>query len=284
MTTCLTRREFVYQSALIAAALPLPRRGSSRAITLRLGFVDASGAAARLQHSGFDMGVEEAKHAAQLFGGTIEARSIGEPPRVDGLSAVIGGGEAGPCATWAKNAERLGIVFMNIGCTSDDARGTACSRFAFHVIPSDAMIRDARTMAGDPASDVVAWDSSLSRFGADTLNQRYRSRFNQPMTADAWAGWIAVKILWEAALRQRSGDASALAAFLDRESTQFDGHKGQPLSFRSWDHQLRQPVYVIAPASRALREVPEIPPKSSVRDALDRLGATRESSACRFER
>ncbi len=286
MTTCFTRREFLYRTALFAAALPLSpwRWLSSPAITLRIGFLDAATDAARRQRQGFELGVDEARHAAQLFGGVIETRSIAEHAGdIRDVRGVIGGEETTRCIAWSMRATSEGFLFMNVGCTNDDVRGRACSRSAFHVIPSDAMYRDARAMAGNMPGEPTAWSASLSRFGADTLNQRFQRRFHQPITTDAWAAWLAVKILWESALRQRSGDAEALATFLERDSTQFDGHKGQPLSFRPWDHQLRQPVYVIA-GGQPVKEMPEVSPESSVRDALDRLGSGPTSTTCRFAR
>jgi ABC-type branched-subunit amino acid transport system substrate-binding protein len=286
MTTCFTRREFVSRTALFAAALPLSRWGMlpSSAITLRIGFLDGASDAARRQRQGFELGVDEAKHAAQLFGGAIETTNLAEHSSdARGLTAVIGGDDTTRCTTWSKRATADGFLFMNVGCTDDDLRGRGCLRSTFHVIPSDAMYRDARAMAGNTPGETTAWSSSLSRFGADTLNQRFQTRFNQSMTADAWAAWLAVKILWESALRQRSGDVPALATFLERDSTQFDGHKGQPLSFRPWDHQLRQPVYLIA-AGHGVKELPEGSPESSVRDVLDRLGASSTSTTCRFAR
>jgi hypothetical protein len=99
------------------------------------------------------------------------------------------------------------------------------------------MSRDAMSLARSPAkARAEAWDASLSRFGADTLNQRFSARFHEPMTSGAWSAWFAVKAIWESALRLKSADAQSIAQHLVRDTTQFDGHKGTPLSFRPWDH------------------------------------------------
>ena len=79
------------------------------------------------------------------------------------------------------------------------------------------------------------------------------------MDGSAWAGWVAVKIAAEAALRARSVRPTALLAYLESQSTSFDGHKGWPLSFRSTDHQLRQPLYVVAPSPKAREGTQDIP-------------------------
>ena len=106
------------------------------------------------------------------------------------------------------------------------------------------------------ASTAVAWDASLTRFGADTLNQRFRRRFGVAMAPTAWTAWFAVKVLWESALRMKSADATQIANYVMRETTRFDGHKGQPLSFRASDHQLRQPLD--ARTATGLVEVPSL--------------------------
>jgi ABC transporter substrate binding protein (PQQ-dependent alcohol dehydrogenase system) len=169
---------------------------------------------------------------------------------------------------------------MNVGCTSDRLRKERCSAVAFHIIPSDAMARDALALARSSSNAVAqAWDTSLTRFGADTLNQRFLTRFHEPMTSAAWASWFAVKVIWESALRQKSADAQQIADYLVRETTQFDGHKGTPLSFRSWDHQLRQPLYVASGAGPS-RQIPEVAGDESVRDALDQLGQSTRSTSC----
>jgi hypothetical protein len=107
------------------------------------------------------------------------------------------------------------------------------------------------------------------------------------MTAEAWLGWITVKVLWESSLRARSTDAKMLMQYMAGEGTQFDGHKGRPLSFRPWDHQLRQPVYVVSRdergATKVVAELPASgPPEETSRDALDRLGTAASRSTCRM--
>ena len=87
------------------------------------------------------------------------------------------------------------------------------------------------------------------------LNERFRRRFDHPMTGTAWAGWVAVKIASEAALRHGGRlDAAALAA------TAFDGHKGRPLPFGA-DGRLRQPLYVVG-----------VPPGETAARVLETVG------------
>jgi ABC-type branched-subunit amino acid transport system substrate-binding protein len=230
---------------------------------------------------GLVLGVEEATRAASMFGGAVELAFISDSAfDTRGLSAVIGDDKPARCIALSSQASKAGVPFLNVACSADALRGESCRRTLYHIAPSDAMTRDALSAARSRGS-VVAWHPSLERFGADTLNRRFRSRFNHEMTSGAWTAWMAVKILWESSLRVRSGDAGKLIEYLNRNATQFDGHKGTPLSFRSWDRQLRQPLYVISDAK--VIEVPAAAkPDEMVRDALDRLGTRAAESQCRI--
>jgi hypothetical protein len=70
------------------------------------------------------------------------------------------------------------------------------------------------------------------------------------MDGRAWAGWAAVKIGSEAALRARSTAVERILAYLEQPTSRFDGHKGWQLGFRPADHQLRQPLYIVVRPAR----------------------------------
>jgi hypothetical protein len=294
-TDTITRRAFVNRAALALAAIPASRwrvnarRGAS---PLRIGVVTADRAteATSARAFGIQLGRDEAMHAATLFGGSIEIVPVTESSLPEQRLAAVIGGDLETCMTIGAAADAAGIAFVNTSCSSDDLRGSDCRPTAFHVVPSDAMYRDATIRAqSDANTQAVAWDPSLTRFGADTLNERFRVRFGRPMTAEAWLGWFAVKVLWESSLRTRSTDAKMLTQYMARDGTQFDGHKGRPLSFRPWDHQLRQPIYLVSTDERGSKKVvAELPTAESSeetsREALDRLGTPASRSACRMSR
>lgn len=139
----------------------------------------------------------------------------------------------------------------------------------------------------------VLWHPKLFKYGADQLNDRYSRRFGRPFDARGWAAWVGVKILAETVLRAGGASGRELVRHLERRGTQFDGQKGKPLTFRPWDHQLRQPVYLVrakpeAPGPQgAFEHLAELPlgepgPQETSREFLDRLGDTQEESPCRF--
>ena len=118
-------------------------------------------------------------------------------------------------------------------------------------------------------------------------------RFGRPMEARAWANWAAVKLVVEGMLRGPSADRRALVTYLEG-SPPFDGHKGKALTFRDWNHQLRQPLYVVKVrdsrpenAWDLMDVVGEIPapaaPGKSAAELLDTLGDSRAESNCHME-
>jgi hypothetical protein len=248
--------------------------------SLRLGVINMPPAPDSPREMGLVLGVEEGARAALMFGGTIELVPISSFDfNLHAFSAVIGDADLARCITLSAHASKARVPFLNVACTADALRGGSCRPTLFHVAPSDAMNRDALATA-PIAGPVTTWHSSLERFGADTLNRRFQARFKREMTSDAWTAWMGVKILWESSLRMRSGETAKLLDYLARDTTQFDGHKGAPLSFRPWDRQLRQPLYVMGDAG--LVEVPTATsPGESVRDLLDRLGTRAADSPCR---
>jgi ABC-type branched-subunit amino acid transport system substrate-binding protein len=140
---------------------------------------------------------------------------------------------------------------------------------------------------------VTSWYHELERFSARELNRRFYRRFEKPAEGFAWTNWAAVKLVMEGVLRSASTEASALVSYLE-SGPPFDGHKGRSLTFRDWNHQLRQPLYVLKvredkpenPWDR-LQLIGELPPPTapgqSVVEVLDTLGEPPTESRCRLE-
>ncbi len=88
----------------------------------------------------------------------------------------------------------------------------------------------------------VLWEPTYKAHGALELSARVLERWRHPMDGPVWASWFTVKSVWELVLRSGTSDPERLVGVLEKGSVAFDGHKGIALTFRPWDHQLRQPV------------------------------------------
>jgi hypothetical protein len=292
--------------------MTLPRAGERTGAALRIAVVTTrdgpspptGGSSGATMDMGVHLGMDEAARAATLLGGTVSLLGPATNLR-DALSLIAGRAAAVVICSASDNetaelgeaATEKAVLLLNARAGADALRNERCARLVFHIAPSDKMRDDARrlwSVEGDRgstgAADVTAWDPHLERFGAAQLNARFEARFRRPMSSAAWAGWFAVKVAWEASQRARSTEARAIAQYLERDGTQFDGQKGVPLSFRRWDHQLRQPLYVSSSAGSAdsthvasgtPSPIPA-PDATPARAALDALGTTEEASACRW--
>jgi hypothetical protein len=284
-----TRRDFVAHSMSVAfmggafdATAHLLQQTSPATPHLRVGLLALN--ADQDRHRGALLGIEEAEHAATMFGGSATLVSIKSVSSdLTGVTAVLSDDVEAHSRTLAAASNALrddACLVMNVACTSDALRADSCSTNLYHVCPSDSMIRDAAAQAPG-AREVIVWDSSLNRFGADTLNGRFKKRFGVDMTPHAWTAWFAVKVLWESSLRMKSARPSKIREYLSRDTTQFDGHKGRPLSFRRWDHQLRQFLY--ARVNNRLVDVPQNAPQDvTSRQFLDQLGVAADKSKCQL--
>lgn len=257
--------------------------------------------------AGARLGAEEAGRAATLLrrdfaliewdaAPPTDAAAVADWLAAQHVALLVGGFEEAECRMLADAAQHAGALLLNIGCESDALRGSACAPHLFHIAASARMMRDAHALfdgsidggAAADAAGVTLWHPALTRFGAGQINERFRERAGRRMSAAAWAGWVAVKIAADAALRARGGDGASIAAQLRSPRAQFDGHKGRPLSFRPWDQQLRQPLYVVGRPNAAEPDgavLAELPParaadEGDARALLDSLGAPAADSRC----
>jgi ABC-type branched-subunit amino acid transport system substrate-binding protein len=284
-TALVPRRAFVRSLASVVALAALPLSADKQ--TVRIGI--ARRPAQKSFADGIALGLGEAGRAADLFGRSrIEvvgtdttsdvARAIAKNLIRRRADVIIGALDSRAAREIAAECTSDKVIFMNCGARADSLRREICSRFVFHIDASDAMYVAAATSTHSSRIDL--WSSSLEKYGAAQLNDRFRSQFGYAMDSSAWAGWIAVKIIWESMLRM--GERSTLSEYLMADASQFDGHKGAPLSFRSWDHQLRQPLYAVDTGNRAPpRDIPDVSRSSgSIRDLLDSLSDRKSASRC----
>lgn len=251
------RSSILASAALLTALLPAAcadEPADAALETLRVGVVAPRGALGEAALRGVTLGSEEAERAGELVDRHLElrvTRAAGASATAEGVrelvaedvTAVVGGFDEDACRTLARMAEEHGFLFVNVGCRADAFRTLGFQR-SFHVEASESMYRDAGTASGsDRRGPPVLWHGELVRFGAAQLNDRFRERFGTPAEPAGWAGWMAVKILWETHLRTGDTDPDSLARHLEESDEGFDGHKGEPLAFDPTLRQLDQPLY-----------------------------------------
>ncbi len=135
-----------------------------------------------------------------------------------------------------------------------------------------------RPVVGDEGLAALAWHWSWIRHGAPQLSGRLERQSKRRMADPDWAAWIAVKAVVEAVQRTESSDFSVLSAFIRSEEIILDGFKGNRLSFRPWDNQLRQPL-LLATHNAVIERAP-IAGFLHQHNNMDTLGFDRADSRC----
>jgi ABC transporter substrate binding protein (PQQ-dependent alcohol dehydrogenase system) len=140
---------------------------------------------------------------------------------------------------------------------------------------------DARPVAGSAGLVPKSWDAAHDQWGANQLQNRFIAMFSRRMTALDGQAWMAARMIGEAASRTRSGDPKAVLAFLKGLDFALAAFKGQRLTLRDWNLQLRQPILLadgrtivsVSPQEAFLHQVSE----------LDTLGYDRPETKCKLK-
>jgi ABC transporter substrate binding protein (PQQ-dependent alcohol dehydrogenase system) len=108
--------------------------------------------------------------------------------------------------------------------------------------------------------------------------QRFAKRFMLPLDYQAW---VAVRALGESASRAGSAEFAAIDGHLRSEQFDLAAFKGQKVTFRRWDGQLRQPIIIAGP------DLPvSMSPQQGFlheRAEVDTLGIDKPESKCKLE-
>ena len=139
-----------------------------------------------------------------------------------------------------------------------------------------------RPVVGTQGLTPAAWGRPVEAWAAVQLQGRFRRLSGRAMRSVDYAGWMAVHALGEAAVQVRSTDPDTVAALVLQPTFEVGGFKGRPLSFRAWNGQLRQPVFLIGPG--AVAATAPIEGFLHHRTELDTLGLDEPESVCRAYR
>jgi hypothetical protein len=257
--------------ALLSTVLVLALWASTTvAQEVRLVYVGSSGGSV---WRGVLQGLQEAKLLGRFTGHTYTVQEVS--PETLGQTGPTQPPAAILVATDVETLQRLSARFAPAGVAvfnliaDVDALRQACLPNLLHIPPSARMKADAvaQWQQKHPGARVEAraWHPDFKKFAARDLNKRFRKAQGVPMDDDAWAGWVALKIISEAVARIQTTESARLLAYI-RHELEFDGQKGVPHTFRDTG-QLRQPLLVVQ-AGKLVGEAPV----RGIADSLDSLG------------
>lgn len=136
-----------------------------------------------------------------------------------------------------------------------------------------------RPVVGASGLVAAAWHPQWERNGGPQLSRRFFKMAQRPMQGHDWAAWAAGRAVAAVLVEHPKAPVTQQLKALRSGTVYLDGFKGPRLSFRTWDGQLRQPIFVghvdgvagTAPLDGVLH------PK----EVLDTLGVDEQESACK---
>jgi ABC transporter substrate binding protein (PQQ-dependent alcohol dehydrogenase system) len=139
---------------------------------------------------------------------------------------------------------------------------------------------DPRPVAGSAGLVPASWDAALDQWGAIQMQNRFMKLNSRRMTELDMQAWTAARMIGEATSRINSGDPKAAFDFLKGPDFSIAAFKGQRLTLRDWNQQLRQPILLVdgrmvvsvSPQDGFLHQVSE----------LDTLGVDRPETGCKL--
>ena len=139
-----------------------------------------------------------------------------------------------------------------------------------------------RPVIGTQGLIATAWHRTHEQWGAVQIQNRFKEKAGRWMEEQDYAAYLAIRAIGEAATRTGSNDTKQVKDYMLSDAFALQGYKGNPLSFRSWDGQLRQPVLLAAP--RSLVAVAPIEGFLHPKTELDTLGYDQPESQCKWDK
>jgi len=138
-----------------------------------------------------------------------------------------------------------------------------------------------RPVAGTAGLSPSAWHPASEQWGGTQIQNRFAKANGRRMLSKDMSAWTAVRILGEAATRTPGADPEKIDAYIRADEFSIAAFKGQKLTFRKWNWQLRQPIFLgdgrsvvsTSPQEGFLHQVSE----------LDTLGIDEPETKCAFD-
>ncbi len=135
-----------------------------------------------------------------------------------------------------------------------------------------------RPVIGTQGLVATSWHRTHEQWGAVQIQNRFKELAGRAMEEEDYAAYLAIRSIGEASVRTKANKMQIIKDYLLGDEFALQGYKGKPLSFRSWNGQLRQPVLLAA--ARSLVAVAPIEGFLHPKSELDTLGFDQSESSC----
>lgn len=135
-----------------------------------------------------------------------------------------------------------------------------------------------RPVMGAAGLRPVTFHAAHEGWGATQFQRRFEELTGRYVREEDYQTWLALRVLGEAVTRTGSNDVETLRSYALGDDFELAAFKGQKVTFRNWNGQLRQPILLydgritvsVSPQDGYLHQ----------RSPLDTLGLDQPESAC----
>ena len=138
-----------------------------------------------------------------------------------------------------------------------------------------------RPVAGTAGLVPGSWHPASEQWGGEQIQNRFADVAGRRMLPKDMQAWTAIRVIGEAATRTHSADPAKIDAYIQGPDFTVAAFKGQRLTFRDWDWQLRQPI-LLGNANSVVTASPQEGFLHQVSE-LDTLGYDRPETKCAFK-
>ena len=140
---------------------------------------------------------------------------------------------------------------------------------------------DPRPVAGTAGLVAASWHPAHEQWGATQMQNRFQRLAKRFMWPVDYQAWIAVRAIGEGTTRAGSAAFAPVNAHIRGKDLSLAAFKGQKVTFRPWDGQMRQPILIAGP---------DLPVSMSPQEGflheeaeVDTLGVDEPETKCKFK-
>jgi ABC transporter substrate binding protein (PQQ-dependent alcohol dehydrogenase system) len=137
-----------------------------------------------------------------------------------------------------------------------------------------------RPVVGSHGLQALAWHRSFEQYAGTQMQNRFERAAQRTMTERDYTSWLGMRVFGEAVTRISKTGAADIRTYMLSKEFGVAGFKGQAMTFRRWDNQMRQPV--LLSGARALVSISPQEGFLHQKFLTDTLGYDEPETQCRM--
>lgn len=137
---------------------------------------------------------------------------------------------------------------------------------------------DPRPVMGSAGLRPVTFHAAHEAWGATQFQRRFEKLTGRYIREEDYQAWLALRVVGEAVTRTGGADTAALRSYMLSDAFELAAFKGQKVTFRPWNGQMRQPILLYD--GRITASVSPQEGYLHQRSPLDTLGLDAPETSC----